>query len=845
MKRILYPVICFLLFTSLTPALQAQTQLADEIVEEIGRSLEASGRKLVEIIDYYTQTLNHDPRNGSSYANRAAAYFNQGEYQRAIHDYTRAITYVSSRQKSRMARMHYKRGLCYYIMRDYDKAEDDFTRAISYRPDVTDSYYFRGKILQMVYGQERRASNDFEKVISLSHGASVQEAYAKFFLGDMRAAASEIRDLLERVPRNDKRAYAAMHYNMAGIQALMGNVEETVRYLGIALSSGYNEHAWLERDPNFESIAHYDRFQELLSRYGLRYNAPRSRRVSIYDDEPRTRETTRREYPRTRPVDRPRAEYPRSTRSTESPSAPAALIAENLGFRDENNNNRIDAGERTYITFTLTNEGYGPARDLNMVVQELEGVSGLEFDVRTDLKSLEPGRSQEVELLVLGGNRLESGTAAFELQIQEKYGFDADPMQITIPTQAYQPPVLTVADHQFASEMGGAMRLGVPLTLKLAVQNTGAGTAEDVKVVFQLPENVFSAGDKEFSLGTLRPGASEVIDFEFFTNRRYEGREVPIRVDMREASGQADQSDILTVKINERLAVSSTVTITARPDAAVESDEISLTSDVDQRLPRTSMRKPNAVAVIIGNRDYENMDVPSVDFALQDAASMRNYLIESFGYDENNIIFMPNATQADFNGVFGTKEDYKARLFNLVKDGETDVFIYYSGHGAPDVNSEEGFFVPVDCDPSLVKFNGYGIETFYNNLSKIPYRNLTVVIDACFSGSSDRGTLLPYTSLVRVKSNSSVLKDPRAAVFTASQSNQVASWYPDQSHSLFTYYFLKGLQGEANEDRDRNLTVGEMRRYLEDQVPYMARRLKNREQNPEVFGRGDNILLTY
>ena len=224
---------------------------------------------------------------------------------------------------------------------------------------------------------------------------------------------------------------------------------------------------------------------------------------------------------------------------------------------------------------------------------------------------------------------------------------------------------------------------------------------------------------------------------------------------------------------------------------------------------------------------------------------MRKYLVESFGFDDNNIIFLPNATQADFNGTFGTKEDHRARLFNLVKPGETDLFVFYSGHGAPDVQREQAYFVPVDCDPSLVRFNGYAIETFYQNLGKLPYRSLNVVIDACFSGMSDRGTLLPNASLVRIKTSNPLFNDPKAVVLTSATGGQIASWYPEQSHGLFTYYYLKALQGAANTDRDRNLTLGELRAYLQQQVPYSARRLNNREQTPEIYGQDDKVILEY
>lgn len=62
-------------------------------------------------------------------------------------------------------------------------------------------------------------------------------------------------------------------------------------------------------------------------------------------------------------------------------------------------------------------------------------------------------------------------------------------------------------------------------------------------------------------------------------------------------------------------------------------------------------------------------------------------------------------------------------------------------------------------------------------------------------------------------------------IFTSSSGEEVSSWYPEQKHSLFTYYFLKGLQGAADKDEDQTLTAGELQRYIEENVLYMARRV--------------------
>jgi len=273
--------------------------------------------------------------------------------------------------------------------------------------------------------------------------------------------------------------------------------------------------------------------------------------------------------------------------------------------------------------------------------------------------------------------------------------------------------------------------------------------------------------------------------------------------------------------------------------------QITFISDVDINIPKTNTVNEDAIAVVIGNKDYENRDVPTVDFALNDASIMKEYLISTFGFNEANILYIENARQADFYRIFGTKGNHKARLHNLVKPDRSDVFIFYSGHGAPDPESKEGYFVPVNCDPSLVAFNGYPINTFYENLSQIPYRSLTVVLDACFSGSSEGGMLIKNVSPIFIEPKIRILNDENARIFTSAGGDQVSSWYTEQNHSLFTYFFLKGIQGAADADKDNRLALRELRNYIEEHVPYEARRLNNRIQTPEVYGNDEVELVRY
>lgn len=794
------------------------------VLWEIGRHLGQTGAELLRTIEYYSRALEDEPGNGAYHASRADAYFDRGEYLRAIEDYEEAIAYYRDRSGHRLTKLHYQLGLCHYILGEYHQAESQFSRAIAERPDVADAYYFRGKLYAMVFEDDEMARKDFRIVMSKSSYPAVQSAFARYFMGHPDEGRREIQVMMARVPRYDRRNYAILRYNAAGYYALTNDDAAAIRHLREALENGYSEYAWLERDINFRSLADNSDFRRLLREYDLTYRGDGRRGPIAYE---------------------PSESRPRGGQ-TDGPVQPVNLYTSTLAFSDANGNQRLDAGEEAQITFTLHNDGPGEARNLELSISDANAVPGLRFDPLIEVGSLAVGEQREITVPLRGDRWLEEAMADFTIEIRESFGFDAAPLHIAIATGAFAPPDLVVADHVFASQKGGPMALGVPITLRLAVQNRGKGVAEGVTVRMELPENVYPGGASEFDLGQMAPGADQVIDYEFFTNRRYGSDRVPIVVNVIEQSGQYSYRETFEIAINEQLEMNDRVVISPTPSVvATDPRDIRLLSDVDRNLPRAARANPNAVAVVIGNRDYENPDVPTVDHALQDAASMRKYLIESFGFDENNIIFLANATQADFNGTFGTKEDHRARLFNLVRENESDLFIFYSGHGAPDLATEDAYFLPSDCDPSLVRFNGYAINTLYDNLSKIPYRSLTVVIDACFSGQSDRGTLTPQASIVRIRSNNSVLKDPKAMVFTAATGAQVASWYPAQSHGLFTYYFLKGLQGDANANRDRELTLGEMRSYLNEEVPYMARRLRNRDQTPEVYGQDVKVLLEY
>ncbi len=249
--------------------------------------------------------------------------------------------------------------------------------------------------------------------------------------------------------------------------------------------------------------------------------------------------------------------------------------------------------------------------------------------------------------------------------------------------------------------------------------------------------------------------------------------------------------------------------------------------------------RPHDIAVIIGNADYGRFGagIPDVVPAYADAEGIKRFVTTALGVREGNVIHLRDATQADLLSVFGSPTNPRGRLFNWVKPGRSDVFVYFSGHGAPAGPEGHGHLIPVNANPATLELNGYPLRTLLANLGKSRARAVTVVLEACFSGVSQGGPLITAASSVFVRPRA-LVPPGNVTVVSAGTSGQIASWDRDRGHSLFTKYFLLGMSGRADAapygNGDGWIEWRELGAYLEDTLTYDARRLYGRDQTAEI-----------
>ncbi|MFB6272356.1 MAG: caspase domain-containing protein [Salinibacter sp.] len=201
---------------------------------------------------------------------------------------------------------------------------------------------------------------------------------------------------------------------------------------------------------------------------------------------------------------------------------------------------------------------------------------------------------------------------------------------------------------------------------------------------------------------------------------------------------------------------------------------------VDTQIPKTDMERPNDIAVVIGNRTYKNDDIPNVDYAVRDAQTMQKYLTCTLGFRKENVIYLKNASGSAVERVFGTSDDPKGQLYDYVKPEKSSVFVYYSGHGVPNPESDNAYLLPSNANPSYLSQNGYPLNQLYENLAQLPAESVSVVLEACFSGTSEGGAVVQNASPAVLSVENPVMGMKNGLAFTAGAADQVASWYPEK-----------------------------------------------------------------
>ncbi len=241
----------------------------------------------------------------------------------------------------------------------------------------------------------------------------------------------------------------------------------------------------------------------------------------------------------------------------------------------------------------------------------------------------------------------------------------------------------------------------------------------------------------------------------------------------------------------------------------------------------------HSYAVVIGVSNYTRL--PELPGAVRDAKDVGAALREH-GFDVE-LLLDKAATRSKIAEVLADQ------LPGRLKHNDR-VLIYFAGHGVTVGSGEAqmGYLMPVEGDNERRASTGISMREIQAWIATYPSKHVLFAADSCYSGLAlaTRSTGLPTTLSDYLRQVTE--RDVRLA-FTAGRADQEAHEW--EGKGLFTYFFLQGLKGDADFNRDGILTSSELSAYLEPNVAQTALANWRAEQNPQMerSGQGEFIFL--
>jgi hypothetical protein len=249
----------------------------------------------------------------------------------------------------------------------------------------------------------------------------------------------------------------------------------------------------------------------------------------------------------------------------------------------------------------------------------------------------------------------------------------------------------------------------------------------------------------------------------------------------------------------------------------------------------------NKIAIIIGIEKYENLINLDAKYANRDAKAFRAYATQALGVKSSNIKILVD----DKANRGNTLKAFKLWLPKIANNDGKDIYVFFAGHGLASENGEDLYILPQDGDAKLLDDTAITRVELISLIQKVNPKSVTMFFDTCYSGQT-RDEKMLVASLLRPITIVAEEQDTpdNFTIFSASNFDQASGGIEEAKHGMFSYYLMKGLEGKADGNKDKQITNGELIAYLKTNVSKEAF-TQNRNQDPMLTGNPDQVLMRY
>ena len=247
--------------------------------------------------------------------------------------------------------------------------------------------------------------------------------------------------------------------------------------------------------------------------------------------------------------------------------------------------------------------------------------------------------------------------------------------------------------------------------------------------------------------------------------------------------------------------------------------------------------KPNqdALALIIGVADYERTPAKAA-YADKDAQTFYDYAMLKLGIPASNIKELVNADANEAEVRLAVK-DWIARS---TKQGQSDVYVFFAGHGLANQSGNDMYLLPVDGEPRLLSDTAIARERLFADIAAANPRSVTVFLDTCYSGTTRGTDMLIASRPIAIRAKEQSIPEG-FTVMTAAAGDQTAKPLEEAKHGMFSYFLMKGMEGDADTNQDNQITAGELHAYVQHNVIQQS----SGSQTPELQGDADRVLIRF
>ena len=132
------------------------------------------------------------------------------------------------------------------------------------------------------------------------------------------------------------------------------------------------------------------------------------------------------------------------------------------------------------------------------------------------------------------------------------------------------------------------------------------------------------------------------------------------------------------------------------------------------------------------------------------------------------------------------------------------------------------------------------LENAYTDIAAANPRSVTVFLDTCYSGTTRGPAKLIASRPIAIRVKEQAVPEG-FTVMTAAAGDQTAKPLEEAKHGMFSYFLMKGMEGDADVNQDNQITAGELHAYVQQNVIQQS----SGSQTPELQGDADRVLVRF